>query len=66
MTAVPLADLTQSAIHVLCREIGVVNTARFLNQFSLGQGDYTQERQELFGRTTVDEIVAEVKRQGQP
>ena len=66
MTAVPLADLTQSAIHVLCREIGVVNTARFLNQFSLGQGDYTQERQEPLGRTTVDEIVAEVKRQGQP
>ena len=65
MTAVPLADLTQSAIHVLCREIGVVNTARFLNQYSLGQGDYTQERQQLFGQMTVDEVVAEVKRQGQ-
>jgi hypothetical protein len=65
MTTVPLADLTQSAIHVLCREIGVVNTARFLNQYSLGQGDYTLERQQLFAQLTVDEVAAEVKRQGQ-
>jgi hypothetical protein len=65
MTTVPLADLTQSAIRVLCREIGVVNTARFLNQYSLGQGDYTREREQLFGQVTVDEVVAEVKRQGQ-
>jgi hypothetical protein len=50
---------------VLCREIGVVNTARFLNQYSLGQGDYTREREQLFGQVTVDEVVAEVKRQGQ-
>ena len=42
--AIPLADLTQSAIHILCREMGVVNTTRFLNQFSLGQGNYTEER----------------------
>ena len=65
MTTVPLADLTQSAIRVLCREIGVVNTARFLNQFSLGQGDYTEERQQIVGQLTVNEVVAEVKRQGQ-
>jgi hypothetical protein len=33
MTAqtVPLQELTVSTIKLLCREIGVVNTARFLN-----------------------------------
>jgi hypothetical protein len=66
MTTVPLADLTQTAIHLLCREIGVVNTARFLNQFSVGQGDYTKEREELFGQMTVDEVVGEIKRRRQP
>jgi len=37
----PLAEITQSAIHLLCREMGVVSTARFLNQFSVGYGNYT-------------------------
>ena len=62
MNAVPLADLTRSAIHLLCREIGVVNTTRFLSQFSLGSGNYTEERQQLFGPMTIDEILAEIKR----
>ena len=43
-----------------------MNTARFLNQFSVGQGDYTNERQELFGQMTVDEVVGEINAQQQP
>lgn len=59
----PLAEITQSAIHLLCREIGVVSTARFLNQFSVGYGNYTEERDQLFGHLTVDEIAGEIKQQ---
>lgn len=58
----PLAEITQSAIHLLCQEIGIVNTARFLNQFSTGYGNYTEERDDLFGNKSVDEIMAEIKR----
>ncbi len=58
-----LAEITQSAIHLLCQEIGVVNTARFINQFTMGYGDYTEEREQLFGRMTVAEIVAEIRRE---
>jgi hypothetical protein len=61
-TAMPLAELTRSAIHLLCQEIGIVNTARFLNQFTLGYGDYTEDREELFGQLTVNNIAAEIKR----
>ena len=32
----PLAEITQTAIHLLCQEIGVVNTTHFLNQFTTG------------------------------
>ena len=56
-----LAEITNSAITVLCREIGIANTARFLGQYSLGLGDYTKERHELLSDATVDEIVAEIK-----
>jgi len=62
ITAMPLAELTHSAIHLLCQEIGVVNTARFLNQFTMGYGNYTEEREQLFGQLTVDDIAAEIKR----
>ena len=58
---VPLAEITHSAIRVLSREIGIVNTARFLNQFSTGYGDYTAERDQIVGQPTVQEIVAEIR-----
>jgi len=59
----PLAEITQSPIHLLCREMGVVSTARFLNQFSVGYGNYTAERDQLFGQLTVEEIASQIKRQ---
>jgi hypothetical protein len=59
--AKPLAEITHTAIQILCKEIGVVNTVRFLNQFTTGYGDYTQEREHLFGQMTVDDVVAEIK-----
>lgn len=57
----PLAEITQEAIHILCREIGVVNTVRFVNQFTVGYGNYTEERNELFSGLTVDDIVAQIQ-----
>lgn len=61
-TTIPLSELTTSTIRLLCREIGVVNTARFINQFTIGYGNYTEEREQLVGQMTVDEIVTEIKR----
>ena len=61
----PLAEVTQNAIRVLCREIGLVDTIRFVGQFTVGYGDYTAERDELFGKMTLDDMIAEIKlRQG--
>jgi len=53
----PLSELTQQAIDVLFKEIGIVNTVRFLNQFTRGYGDYTEERESLLKDLTLDEIV---------
>jgi hypothetical protein len=46
--------------------LGVVNTARFSNQFTTGFGGYTAERHEILGNATVQEIVAEIKAQRKP
>lgn len=63
MTAnrVSIAEITAKAINILCRELGAVNTVRFLNQFSTGFGDYTQERDQILGDATVEQLVAEIK-----
>lgn len=57
----PLAEITHEAIRVLCKEIGVVNTVRFINQFTTGHGNYTEERESLFGNLTLHEAVSEIK-----
>ncbi len=59
--AKPLAEITQDALRVLCREIGVVNTVRFVGQFTTGYGNYTEEREQLFAEMTLDDIVAQMK-----
>lgn len=57
----PLNQITQEAIQVLYQEIGVVDTVRFLNQFTIGYGDYTVERDALFADKTLDDILTEIK-----
>ena len=57
----PLAELTSRAIEVLSRELGAADTIRFVNQFTIGYGDYTAEREALLGPMTLDQIIAEIK-----
>jgi hypothetical protein len=66
MEARPLAEITTEALKVLYKEIGIVNTVRFINQFTTGYGDYTQERELLFADRTLDDIVSEIKRKRRP
>jgi hypothetical protein len=58
----PLTEVTEEAIRILCREIGLVSTVRFINQFTTGYGNYTEERAQLFADLTLEDIVAEIKR----
>jgi len=57
----PLAEITAEAMKVLYREIGIVDTLRFINQYTAGYGDYTTQREELFAGMTLDSIVSEIK-----
>jgi len=57
----PLTEITHEAIRVLCKEIGIVNTVRFINQFTTGYGNYTEDREQLFGDLSLNEVVSEIK-----
>jgi hypothetical protein len=58
----PLTEITHQAIELLAREMGLVATVRFLNQFSAGYGDYTKEREALFDDLTLDQALSAIKR----
>jgi hypothetical protein len=53
-----LPELTHEAVDLLCRELGVANTLRFLRQFRDGAGNYTEDRQNI----PLEEIIAEARR----
>lgn len=57
-----LSEITKDAVEVLSKEIGIANTIRFINQFAIGYGNYTQERERIFEDMTLEEILGEIKK----
>ena len=57
----PISEISRRATHILFREMGIVDTIRFLNQFSIGQGDYTKEREKWLGDISVDDAISQIK-----
>ena len=60
-TATTLNDINIKAITLLSSKLGTADTIRFLNQFTTGFGDYTEERKKVFDKTSLDDIVSEIK-----
>ena len=60
-TTLAPAQLTKSAIHLLVKEMGLANTARFIQQVGSGFGNYTEEREEYIGHLTVEDISASIR-----
>ena len=58
----PLAKVTHEALSLLCRHLGAADTMRFVNQFTTGYGNYTEERREIFDHISLAEIVAEIEK----
>lgn len=58
----PLAEVTEQALRALAREIGVADTARFLQQFGAGNEDYTRDRDALFGYLSLEDVIEQSRR----
>jgi hypothetical protein len=43
------------------RELGVVDAVRFLGQFTTGFGNYAEEREALFAKKSLGDIVTEIE-----
>lgn len=57
----PISEVNQMVTDLLIKEIGVVDTIRFLNRFRAGKGDYSKERKNLFKGMSVKDIVGGIK-----
>ncbi|PID76613.1 MAG: hypothetical protein CSB24_05730 [Deltaproteobacteria bacterium] len=57
----PVSEINRQATHILFKEMGSVDTIRFLNQFSIGQGDYTKERDSWLNGISMNDAIAEIK-----
>ncbi len=56
-----LVELQNKGYQVLKEHLGIVGMLKFIQQFDIGSGDYTKERQELLKNPTIDEIKAEIE-----
>ena len=57
-----LTQVRQLGLEILNRELGPVGMVRFLQQFEMGQGNYTEERHRWLDRLTVDEIANQIQK----
>jgi len=54
-------ELVRQGYQALVNSLGVVDAIRFIQHFSPGQGDYTQERREWLDRTPLTDILTSMK-----
>jgi uncharacterized membrane protein YGL010W len=57
----PIALVNENATTILIKEIGVVDTIRFLNQFTFGHGNYTEARRKMVDTMTLEEIISGIE-----
>ena len=50
-----------AGIAALSRELGMVGMIRFMQQFEMGQGDYSKDRHEWLDQYSVDDIARMVR-----
>lgn len=58
-----LAQIRERGVEALTKALGPAGMVRFLQQFDMGSGDYTQDREKWLKDLTVRDVVEEIKRQ---
>ncbi len=56
-------EIIREGYKALVNSLGIVDTIRFIQYYSSGQGDYTQERLQWLDKTPLDEVFASMKQQ---
>lgn len=54
-------EIRLRGLEALSRELGPAGLIRFLQQFEIGRGDYSEERHSLLANCTLDELLEQLK-----
>ncbi|WP_414590383.1 hypothetical protein [Anabaena sp. CCY 9614] len=55
------AEIMRLGIEALSKALGPAGMARFMQQFEMGSGDYTRDRDQILGNPSIDEIFADIQ-----
>lgn len=55
------AQIRQLGIEALTKALGPAGMARFMQQFEIGSGDYTRDRDQILGDPSIEEIFARIE-----
>lgn len=64
--ALSLDKIRKVGMDALARALGPIDLVRFLQQFDLGKGDCTREREKWLGRMGIKEIKESIERRRKP
>lgn len=54
-------QIRAAGLTALSRELGLVGMIRFMQQFEMGQGNYSKDRHQWLDQYTVDDVAAMVR-----
>ena len=57
----PPAQIRERGLEALAKALGPVGMVRFLQQFEMGSGDYTRDREQWLKGLTVHGVVGEIR-----
>lgn len=57
----PLKEISQEATKLLIRELGIVDTFRFLSQHQPTTGNYTEDRHQWLDSLNMEQITSAIK-----
>ena len=57
-----LDQIRKLGYEALIEKLGPVGMVRFLQQFEMGKGDYTKERDRWIGDLTVKDLIEEIRK----
>lgn len=56
-----LDEIRKQGLDALCETLGPVDMVRFLQQFSLGEGNYSEERHQLLDGVTMENVLSDLE-----
>jgi len=61
VTKLSQAEIRRLGIEALTKALGPAGMARFMQQFEMGSGDYTRDRDQILGDITLEEIFISIE-----